>query len=52
MLYVLPEKFDPYVVGRHVSKNIPDDLLEELKAINEEQKKLLNTDEDRYDFPR
>lgn len=52
MLYDMPEKFDKYVIGRYVDNKIPDELLEELKEINEEKKKLRHTDKDFYDFPR
>ncbi len=49
MLYALPEKFDNYVFGRRVSKNIPDDLLSELREFNEKLKK--KTGRDHFDFP-
>lgn len=50
MLYDLDNKFDDYVAGRHVSEDIPDDLLEELKKINEEIKEYMG--KDYFDFPR
>lgn len=52
MLCNLDPKFDDYVVGPHVWPDIPDDLLVELKKINEEIKKLVNTNEDYFKFPR
>lgn len=50
MIFGLDEKFDDYVCARYVSPDIPDELLEELKAFNEKLKKI--TGKDYFDFPR
>ena len=50
MIFGLDKKFRPYVCARYVSPDIPDDLLEELKAFNAELKK--RTGKDYFDFPR
>lgn len=52
MLCNIPEKFDKYVAGRRVSKDIPDEMLEELKKINERMKKKGHSEKDYFDFPR
>lgn len=50
MIFGLDSKFDDYVGGRHVTSDIPDDLLEELKEFNEIIKE--KTGMDYFDFPR
>lgn len=50
MLLGLDDKFREYVCAREVRPEIPDDLLRELKEINERYKEVMG--KDLFDFPR